>query len=207
MSVGITRGIPVWPGDPPIILERFQDMARGDQGNASRLSCSAHVGTHVDAPIHFVANGAAVENLPLDILIGPCWVAELRGVRRIELGHLKQLVIPHGTTRLLLKTDNSYLWSQPDHVFNPDFAALTPGAACWIVEQGVRLIGVDYLSVQLFDDLEPQTHRVLLGVGVVVVEGLDLSGVAPGEYRLVCLPMKLVGSDGAPARVVLLRDE
>lgn len=204
VSVGVQPGLPVWPGDPPIVLERFAVIAAGAPSNASRLSCSVHTGTHVDAPIHFLDGAASVDMLPLDVLIGPAWVAYLPDVSAIGPDHLKKLGIPAGASRLLIKTRNSDLWARPEHAFTPDFAALTAAAASWLVEQEFRLVGIDYLSVQCFSDPEPWTHRILLQACVVIVEGLDLSAVSPGPYQLVCLPLKLVGSDGAPARVVLL---
>lgn len=195
----------VWPGDPAVVLERYQAIRDGDAANVSRLSCGVHVGTHVDAPLHFVEGGASVERLPLDALLGPAWIAEVRDASAIEPRHLEASAIPPGTERLLLKTRNSSYWAEPE-TFHPDFAALTTAAAQWVVQRRIRLVGVDYLSVQLFDDAEPDTHRTLLGAGVVIVEGLDLRGIDSGPYELCCLPLKLVGSDGAPARVLLARD-
>ena len=206
ISVGVSPGLPVWPGDPLIELERYMAISAGDAANVSRLACSVHVGTHVDAPVHFVDGGSTVENLPLDILIGPAIVVELLDVEAITADCLEALALPSGTTRLLFKTRNSGLWANPHHDFYPDYVALTPDAADWVVRRGVRLLGVDYLSVQRFYDPEPLTHFILLGAGVVIVEGLDLRAVLPGRYQLICLPIKLVGSDGAPARVVLISE-
>jgi arylformamidase len=125
---------------------------------------------------------------------------------RISSGDLETLNLPGSTRRLLLKTRNSKLWEMPSPRFEPDYVALDPDAARWIVDKGIRLVGVDYLSVQRFADSEATTHRVLLEAGVVIVEGLNLTSVAPGPYRLVCLPLKLVGSDGAPARTILIKE-
>ena len=205
ISLGVTTELTVWPGDPPVQLERYMAISAGDVANVSRLTCSVHAGTHVDAPIHFVDGSSAVENLPLDILIGPTAVVELLDVDAITADCLEALALPSNMTRLLFKTRNSELWADPRHDFYPDFVALTPDAANWVVRRGIRLLGVDYLSVQRFHDPEPTTHRILLGAGVVIVEGLDLSAVPPGTYQLLCLPLKLVGSDGAPARAVLIR--
>lgn len=204
VSVPVTPGLPIWPGDPPVVLERYMEISKGDVANASRLTCGVHTGTHVDAPIHFVEGGAAVEALPLDVLIGQAVVAELEGVDAITPESLETLALPPDITRLLFKTRNSQLWADPHHNFYPDFVALTPAAADWVVQKGIRLVGVDYLSVQRFNDVEPLTHRILLEAGVVIVEGLNLREVPPGRYQLVCLPIKLVGSDGAPARAVLI---
>ena len=203
ISLPVDEGLPVWPGDPQVTRERFMAIAWGDPANVSRLACGVHVGTHVDAPVHFVEGGAAVERLPLDVLIGPALVVELPDVHAIRPDDLESLNLPKATTRLLFKTRNSLLWAAGHQEFREDFVALTPDAARWTVQQGLRLVGVDYLSVQRFHDPEPLTHRILLEAGVVIVEGLNLHEIEPGAYEFTCLPMKLVGSDGAPARAVL----
>lgn len=207
ISLPVAPGLPVWPGDPPIVLERYKAISEGDGVNISLLSCGVHTGTHIDAPSHFIEGGLSVERLPLEVLIGQAQVVELLDVPAITPEGLEALKLPDGTERLLLKTSNSALWAESYHRFYPDFVALTPEAARWLVQKRIRLVGIDYLSVQRFADPEPLTHRLLLGAGVVVVEGLNLRGVPPGSYRLICLPLPLVGSDGAPARAVLLGDE
>ena len=204
ISVPVSPGLPVWPDDPPVVLERYRTLSAGDGCNASRICCSVHTGTHVDAPGHFIDNASTVEDLLLDTLIGPVLVIEVPAAGAIEPEFLESVLLPRGTVRLLFKTQNSDLWRKPDHSFHSDFVALSPRAAAWIVEQEIRLVGVDYLSVQMFADSEPLTHLTLLKAGVVVVEGLDLQTVRPGSYQLICLPLKLVGSDGAPARAVLI---
>jgi arylformamidase len=206
ISVPISPGMPVWPGDPHVELERMVAIARGDSCNLSRLACSAHTGTHVDAPLHFIDDGAPVEQLPLDVLIGPALVVELADAEAITPAHLDALVLPEQTTRLLFKTRNSALWQQPAHAFASDFVALTSDAAAWMVQRGIQLVGIDYLSVQLFQDTDSLTHRLLLEAGVVIVEGLNLYDIEPGSYQLICLPLMLMGSDGAPARAVLMRE-
>ncbi len=204
ISLPITPGLPVWPGDPPIKLERYRAISKGDSTNISRLSGGVHTGTHVDAPLHVIEGGLSVERLLLEVLIGQARVVELLDVPAITPEDLEALKIPSGTERLLLKTSNSALWAEPHHRFYPDFVALTPESARWLVQKGIRLVGIDYLSVQKFHDSEPLTHRLLLGAGVVILEGLNLQSVPPGSYQLICLPLLLVGSDGAPARAVLL---
>lgn len=204
ISLTVSPELPVWPGDPAIVLERYRWIARGNASNDTRLACSVHAGTHVDAPAHFFENGATVEQLPLDILIGPAFVAELPEVDVITPEILNALAIPPDSTRILFKTKNSALWAQPDSRFNPQYVALSAEAARWIVRKGLRLVGIDYLSIQKFDDPEPFTHAILLDAGIVIVEGLNLQNVTPGPYQLICLPLKLSGSDGAPARVVLI---
>jgi arylformamidase len=206
ISVPVSRGLPVWPGDPRIVLERSQSITDGNESNDSRIACSVHSGTHVDAPKHYVDEGSTVENLPLDVLLGPAWVVHLPAEDIITPEKLETLTIPPDTKRLLFKTRNSSFWENPNHSFKSEYVALSAEAAEWIVSKGIRLVGIDYLSVQLFTDREPLTHRLLLEAGVVIIEGLDLRSVGPGLYQLICLPLKLVGSDGAPARAVLIEE-
>jgi arylformamidase len=205
ISVPVSPDIVTWPGDPSVTLQRRKSIPAGDNANVSQLVCGVHTGTHMDAPVHFLEGGTTIEQLSLERCIGPALVAEVPAdADAITPQHLDALQLPAGTTRLLLKTRNSALWATPAHRFQPDFVALTPEAATWVVERGVQLIGIDYLSIQRFHDDDPLTHQVLLRAGVVIVEGLNLLDVAAGSYQLVCLPIKLVGSDGAPARAVLL---
>ena len=189
VSVPVRPGMITYPGDPEVRLDRVSSIADGDAANLSRLDLGVHSGTHVDAPLHFVDGGASVETLPLDVLVGPCVVVE----------GLDAAAVPAGAERVLFKTRNSRLWEREE--FAEDFVALDAEAARALVAGGVRLVGIDYLSIG-----DEEAHRILLGAGVVVVEGLDLREVEPGEYRLVCAPLKLVGAEGAPARVLLLRD-
>ena len=189
VSVPVRPGMITYPGDPEVRLERVSSIGDGDVVNLSRLDLGVHSGTHVDAPLHFVDGGASVETLPLDVLVGPCVVVD----------GLDPAAVPTGAERVLFKTTNSRLWERAE--FSEDFVALDAAAARALVERGVRLVGIDYLSIG-----DEEAHRVLLGAGVVAVEGLDLREVEPGEYRLVCAPLRLVGAEGAPARVLLLRD-
>ena len=202
VSLTISPDLPQWPGSPPIELKRRRDMAQGDKANDSVLMCGVHTGTHVDAPVHFLAHGADVTHLPLEILIGPAVVAALPDVDAITADTLEGLNLPSDTQRLLLRTRNSESWRRGERAFQPDFVALTADAARWVVHRGIRLIGVDYLSVQRFHD-HHETHLVLLEAEVVIVEGLNLAQAAPGNYEFICLPLKLAGADGAPARAVL----
>ena len=206
ISLPISPDLPVWPGDPPVVLERIRARSEGSASNDSRIACSVHSGTHVDAPLHFIDQGASVEDLPLDILVGPTEVVEVPEADIITQEILENQPLPEETKRLLIKTRNSALWQDAKQAFNPDFVALDSQAARWVVDQGIRLIGVDYLSVQLFSDKDPTTHQALLEAGVVIVEGLNLREVKPGTYQLICLPIKLVGSDGAPARTILIEE-
>lgn len=204
ISVPISAGLPVWPGDPQIEIERYRLISEGNNSNDSRIACSVHSGTHVDAPAHFIENGTSVEQLPLETLMGPVTVIELLEAERIEPELLEAQALAPETRRLLIKTKNSALWANPDHQFVPDFVALSSESARWIVNKGVDLVGIDYLSIQMFKDTGPLTHRILLDAGVIIVEGLDLRQAAPGEYQLCCLPIKLAGCEGAPARAVLI---
>jgi arylformamidase len=177
-------------------------MEDGNVANVSRLACGVHIGTHVDAPYHFVASGKTIEQLALDTLIGEATVAALPTVDSVTAADLAGLALPDGVQRLLLQTRNSAHWAAGMAPFRDDFVALTADAAQWVVDQGIRLIGVDYLSVQRYHD-DPQTHQILLEAEVIILEGLNLAQVQPGRYELICLPINLVGSDGAPARAAL----
>lgn len=202
ITLSITPALPVWPGDPPVGVSRAAEMARGDVYTLTRLDISAHTGTHLDAPAHFIPGGAGVETLDLARLVGPAQVIDARGHAQITAALLTALPISPDARRLLFLTDNSALWNTPDHTFVTDFVAIEPDAAQWLVDRGVLLVGVDYLSVAPYADPVP-THRILLKAGVIAVEGLDLRGIAPGHYQLICLPMKITGADGAPCRALL----
>ena len=190
----------VWPGDSPVQVERVLSLDRGDAFNLTQCSFTAHTGTHMDAPRHFLAQGAPMDALELEAVLGPCRVIGIRdpeAVRPNELpGDLRR------GERILLKTDNSR-----QHVhsgrFAEDFVYISREAAEMLAAAGVRTVGIDYLSVGGFSRDLAETHLALLGAGVWIIEGLDLSGVEPGDYELACLPIRLVGADGAPARAAL----
>jgi arylformamidase len=203
ISVPISESLPVWPGDPAIRVTQPSHLDKGDMATVSRLDLGAHSGTHVDAPAHFIQGGAGVDSLDLRILVGPALVAHLLGVDIISARVLESLQIPRGTERVLFRTRNSNNWARQDAVFDEGFVAISEDGARWLVDRGTRLVGVDYLSVGSYAEPVP-THRVLLGAGVIAVEGLDLSAIAPGHYQLVCLPLRIAGGDGAPARVILI---
>ncbi len=203
ITLTITPELPVWPGDPPVRLSQPAHLERGDLCTITRLDISAHTGTHLDAPAHFIPGGATVERLDLDALIGPALVVDARGQGDLTAEVLQGLAIPPGVQRLLLRTDNSALWQRGEAPFAEDFVAIAPSGAAWLVERGVRLVGIDYLSVAPFDDPAP-THQILLRAGVIAVEGLDLRAIEPGAYQLICLPIKIGGADGAPCRAVLV---
>jgi len=206
VSIPISPQMPVWPGDPPVQIERVASINKGDPANLTRLSLGAHTGTHVDAPYHFFEEGLKVDQLPLSTLIGSAYVLEVYPKEKtITATDLASLGLPFTAQRLLIKTDNSYLWEGELLHFERDFIHLGLDAARWIVKRGIKLIGVDYLSVDSFDSGDKVVHHTLLGAGVVIIEGLNLSRVAQGVYQLYCLPLKILGSDGAPARVVLIK--
>lgn len=205
ISLTISPDLPVWPGDPPIVLEQVELMDKGAHANVSHLSAGVHSGTHVDAPHHFLNDGRTVEQLSLDVLTGPCYVTQLPdGVEAITSDVLAGVPLPADTTRILFGTSNSRFWSRGEKDFQENFVAVTEDGAQWLVGRGIQLVGVDYLSVAPFGDSVP-THKILLGAGVLVVEGLDLSNVPRGFYELYCLPLKIQGSDGAPARAILIQ--
>jgi arylformamidase len=203
ISLPIAAGGVVYPGNPPIAIEAQQSLARGDGANVSALAFGSHTATHVDAAKHFFDDGQTVDQLPLDRLVGPCVVIELddsvMAIGRTELaGHDLR-----GATRVLFKTRNSRSLQKRSE-FVKDYTYVAPDAAEDLVSAGVALVGVDYLSVEQFHSGHHRTHRTLLGAGVVIIEGLALGGVPPGAYELICLPIKLQGLDGAPARAILI---
>ncbi len=204
ISLPISPDLPVWPGDPPVVLEQVYSMDAGAHDNVSRLACGVHIGTHVDAPHHFMNDHRTVEGLSLDILTGPATVVQIPDeVKVISAEVLEKAAIPPGTKRLLLKTSNSHLWERDEKVFFTGFVSISAEGAGWLVQRGIKLVGIDYLSVAPYKQSIP-THRTLLGAGIIIVEGVDLSAVEPGIYMLYCLPLKLVGSDGAPSRAILV---
>ena len=205
ISLPISEDLPVWPGDPKIELKKVSQIDDGEMANVTHISACVHIGTHVDAPDHFLGNGQTVENLPLDLLVGPVHVVELAPDLQISAEDLQKAGIPKGTERLLIKTANSRFWTEDLNEFREDFIALDADAASHLVDLGIKVVGVDYLSVAPFNDPAP-THRILLEAGVLIIEGLNLSGIEPGQYTLLCLPLKIKGSDGAPARVLLQKD-
>lgn len=203
ISLPISESLPIWPGDPPVHITQSSHLDRGDESTVSRLDLGAHTGTHVDAPAHFVPGGAGVDSLDLDLLLGPALVVHALEAEALTADLLECLEIPPGTERVLFRTRNSDLWARGADEFSEDFVAITEDGARWLIARGVRLVGVDYLSVAPFHDPVP-THQLLLRAGLIALEGLDLGQVAPGIYQLVCLPLKLVGADGAPTRAILL---
>ena len=203
VSLPVRPGMVEWPGETVVDIQPLSRTPR-DDANVTRLALSTHTGTHVDSPRHFMHGGATLDDLPLDRWVGPCYVADLRGAAGdIEPADLEAAGIPPGTERLVLLTTNSTLWSSRPDEFVESFVSLTPAAAQWVVDHGIRLVGIDYMSVGPFDPRGVETHNILLGNGVICIEGLDLRAIAPGRYELLCFPLKVAEGDGAPARVAL----
>ena len=203
ISLPLSVSLPVWPGDPLPVIERFSKMEDGEDANVSRMEMGVHFGTHIDAPYHFVRNGSKVGDVPLDVLIGPAQVVEMPlDCDEITSEVLRDAELADGITRVLFKTRNSQHWLNGDTAFDKDFVSLSIDGARYLIEKGVSLVAIDYLSIASFDEPVP-THVALLENAVVVVENVDLSAVPAGIYELVCLPLNISGAEGAPARVVL----
>lgn len=200
VTVPLSRELVVYPGDPHVKIIRRTSINK-DNGNCnlSRYSFSSHAGTHVDPPFHFIENGVTVDKLPLELLMGRARVVEVTAPV-IDEAVLDEFDFT-ADVRVLFKTRNSYLWSQKKFV--EDYVYITPLAAGVLVKEGIKVVGIDYLSVDKFGADESRTHLTLLKAGVVIIEGLDLREIEPGDYEMFCLPLKVKDGDGAPARVVL----
>ncbi|MCK5214117.1 MAG: cyclase family protein [Candidatus Omnitrophica bacterium] len=203
ISLPIKEGSVVWPGATPVKFSFWHQIEKGDMTNDSDVEFNVHVGTHIDAPAHFLKDGATVDKLDLHKFIGDVFVVEIPGTKEITADILEsKLHSKKRLKRLLLKTDNSDLLLRNHKEFNKDFCALSIDAAQWVVDHGLVLVGNDYLSVQRFDG-SPEVHTILLSAEVVILEGVDLRAVSQGDYKLVCLPMNFVGLEGAPVRALL----
>lgn len=199
--------MPTWPGEQGPRVEPLKRLARGDSSNVSLVTLGDHTGTHVDPPVHFIEGGAAVDALALDALVGPCQVVAYDEDEHISGKWLDGAAIGTGTQRVVFRTRNSARWADPPAPFDKDFIALDETAAHWLVARGVKLVGIDYLSIEPFGSgkIGHPVHVALLRVGVVIVEGLDLHDVAPGIYEIVCAPLKIADGTGSPARVFLIQ--
>jgi len=199
VSIPIRTRMPIYPANAGVALRRIDAIADGAVANVSAVDLGAHTGTHVDAPNHFLDGAGGVDTVALAPLIGPAVVVDATAVdKTLDAAAVAAAGVPAGAERVLFKTRNSQLWEQDE--FSEDFVSFDTSGARALLDAGVRLVGIDYLSIG-----DPGAHRALLGADVAVVEGLDLRAAEPGPYQLVCLPLKLVGSDGGPARAVLLR--
>lgn len=203
VTVPVSESVPIYEGDPRVAIDTVMKMSAGEPANVSRLCFGAHTGTHVDAPNHFIDGTRRVEDLDLGKLIGPCRVVELADdVMAIEPSHLPGM---ERVERVLFKTRNSSFWNDTSTGFRTDFTYIAPVAARVLVDRGLKLVGIDYLSVERFGSSDFATHTTLLEKEIVILEGLDLRQVPAGDYELICLPLRYVGGtgDGAPARTVL----
>lgn len=209
ISVTVDPDLPVWDGDPPVVIRSASSITRGDIANVSRLEIGAHTGTHVDAPIHFVPGRKGADRLTLDTLMGPAYVVDLTNViHEVRASDFEKANIPQNTRRLLCKTSNSNLWSKSPCTFDTDFVGISLDGAQWLIDRGVELVGVDYLGVERFERVADgaPTHHALLEKEMIIIEGLDLSEISTGNYTLICLPVKIKNSDGAPCRAILIKE-
>lgn len=203
VTIPISEGLPTFPGDPSIKIDVCAALANGDPANVTQLCFGAHTATHVDAPNHFIEGARRVDDLDLTKLVGPVRVVELhKTIMAIEAKHVAGLV---GVERVLFKTRNSEFWNEQQDGFRSDFTYIEPEAAQVLADAGIKLVGIDYLSVEKFAAKSFDTHIALLEKEVVIIEGLDLRSVPPGDYEITCLPLKVKGGtgDGAPARTIL----
>ena len=205
VTVPLYTELPTWPGDPSVEIHDWRTLANGDGANVSLLHFGAHSATHVDAPAHFIEGAAKVEAMSLDVLIGEAEVIEVPEDRQVIDEDFVAANCAAGAERVLFKTRNSAFWNEPKPEFHTDFTYLDLNAATRLVQQGLRLVGIDYLSIEKFGQANHETHLALLSKGVIILEGLNLSDVPAGRYELICLPLRLRSNlgDGAPARVVL----
>jgi len=205
VTVPISNELPTWPDDPSVQVTVWRSLSSGDGANVSMLKFGAHTGTHVDAPAHFIEGAAKIESLPLDILIGEAQVVEVPNDLFVIDEEFAMAHCAPGTTRIVFKTRNSAFWNESKLEFHTDFTYLDLKAAEKLVECGIKLVGIDYLSIEKFGSPKHETHLALLSHGVVILEGLNLTDIPAGQYELICLPLRLrtTKGDGAPARVVL----
>jgi arylformamidase len=201
VSVTVRHGMPHWPDNPPIALQRVMDIAHGDPCNVSHLAMGVHSGTHMDGPVHFIHGAAGLDEMPLTATMGEARVVEIEDPREITAAELRRHELRPGE-RVLFRTANSPRAWQVDE-FVEDFVAISEEAAAYLAETGIRTVGVDYLSVGGYRADGAKIHRTLLEAGIWIIEGLNLSAVRAGRYEMICLPVKLHGSDGAPARAIL----
>ncbi len=199
VSVLVSGETPTWPGDS-FLLRKVEEIGKGDVCNKSFMEIGSHIGTHIDAPYHFEREGKTIEQIPLDTFVGPARVAAFPDVDRIDLAQI-QTVDLSGVERILFKTRNSNLWQ--DSTFREDYVYLTAEASRVLAESGVKLVGVDYLSIEKYGGESFESHHILLGKGIALLEGLDLSEVPAGGYELIALPLRIAGGDGSPVRAAL----
>lgn len=202
VSLTLKPGMLHWPGDPPVLIERVRDMDKGDTVNLSRMVMGVHSGTHVDAPLHFIGGARGIDRVPLHLLIGEARVLEIAANDSVKEQDLAGHNIENGE-RILLRTGNSIKRILHGDTFDEEFIYLEEDAALFLAARGIKAVGVDYLSVGGYQKNGPAVHRILLKAGIVIIEGVDLSLVPPGRYEMICLPLKILDTDAAPARVIL----
>ena len=200
ISVTLRKEMPLWPGSAGISLQQIKSLQSGDKTNDSVLTSDVHAGTHVEVPLHYIEGSESIDKLSLGILCGPVIVADLTSVDVITGSCLEALHLPAGVERLIFKTDNSELWNSAE--FTPEYVALSEDGAEWIIDRGIKLVGIDYLSIAPYSNSQP-VHHILLQAGVTILEGINLSQVLPGRYELICLPLKLMNAEAALARAIL----
>lgn len=200
VTLTISNTLITWPTDPSVAIRKTSLISQGDSSNVSELKFGSHCGTHIDAPYHFEENGIKIDQIPLDYLIGNATVFDIKNKEKIDLDEVKLLQLK-GVKRVIFKTINSTYWKLSE--FKKDFIYITKEAAQYLVDNEVKLIGIDYLSVEKFESTYADTHRILLRKDVVIIEGLDLSNIKAGNYELIALPLKIKDGDGSPARVIL----
>lgn len=203
VTLTISPDLVTWPNEQSVILEQVASITEGANANLSRILMGLHSGTHVDAPHHFLNDQRTVEQLSLEVLIGRAYVLHLPDVNVIDASVLERADIPPRTRRILFKTRNSTYWAQGEKAFQTDFVGISADGAAFLVDRNVKLVGIDYLSIAPYKQSRP-THELLLNAGVIIVEGLDLSKVSQGRYTLYCLPLKIAGAEGSPARAILV---
>ena len=203
VSLPISNGMVVWPGDPDVNIIPYKSIKEGASSNVSSIQLGSHTGTHIDVPCHFIDSGRTLDDIPIEIFIGKARLFELDVLKKIGAGDLNHLNLT-GVERVLFKTRNSRFWDQGGERFRKDFVYLTNEGARFLVDSGIKMVGIDYLSIEEFGNKSAPAHHILLGAGVIIVEGLNLSGVKEGEYEIICSPLKIKGGNGAPARVFLV---
>lgn len=206
VSLPLRMGMAFWPGTAGFIIRQTMRIASGDSVNNTAIECDSHIGTHIDAPLHFLDGADSVEQLDIATMIGECFLAHIPGRAIVTSADLDAAGIPDGVFRLIIKTDNSSTLKNMGDEYRQDFVSIDLSAAQWIVERKMRLVGIDSLSIEMFGG-DGKVHRHLMEAGMVILEGLKLDRVKAGTYRLYCLPLKLEGAEGAPARVVLEEGE
>lgn len=202
ITLPISEDMPVWPGDPKVSINKKLSIISGDPCNLSRIDMGSHTGTHIDAPYHFEDNGLRIDQIPMEILIGNARVFNIPAINEISLNEVKALDLLN-VKRILFKTSNSEVWKSNINIFLKEFVAITNEAAEYLVKAGIKLVGIDYLSIEKFGSKTHETHHTLLRNGIIILEGLNLSDITPGDYELIALPLRIKDGDGSPARVIL----